>query len=358
MYIAKNEIAHQVITSTVSVALLHDLLQTLERISKPEKLQDFLRRAGISPDLIRRRHARITHEQLVRLYQIAAIETGDEMMGLWSRPIRAGALKFLCRNVRDAGSISVALYRFTRIWNLLLDDYLLALDTTDRSFGISLLTRSQISSTQCQNQVPSVNRFGHMLMLKLTHGVVSWLIGHEVPLRRVAFTFSKPDFAEDYRVLFPVQVEYDAPCSSILFHEELAGQRYKRPYAELRPFLERAPRDWIFTTYRQHGLSVRVREFLSAREHLGLSLTQTAMALHMSPRTLMRRLGTEQTSFQGIKDGVRRDFAIFDLINSNKSLDDIAHDHGFASVSIFHRAFKGWTGNTPGEYRRYRLTGE
>src|SRR5690606_2143672 len=146
------------------------------------------------------------------------------------------------------------------------------------------------------------------LMLKLAHGVVSWLVAHEVPVRHVAFAFPRPDFAEDYRILFPAEVEYDAPCSTIHFDSELAEQRFERPYSDLRPFLERAPRDWIFTTYKEHTLSMKVR-----------------------------------------------DFAIFELINTDKSLEDIAYDHGFASVSIFHRAFKRWTGNTPGEYRRTRL---
>lgn len=346
------EANQQIITSTVSVELLRDLLMALERICDEAQLHDFLTRSGISLELSRRKHARITHEQLVRLYQIAAIETGDEMMGLWSRPIRAGALKVLCRSVRDASSVAVAMYRFTQVWNLMLDDYRLMLNPVGQPFGISLLPRTDTHEEPAPPAEHCVNRFGHMLMLKLAHGVASWLVGHEVPVRHVAFAFPRPDFAEDYRVLFPAQVAYDAPCSVILFHSELASQRFERPYADMRPFLERAPRDWIFTTYKEHVLSMKVREFLSRAGRHNLSLEQTAVAFHMSRRTLIRRLALEHTSFQAIKDGLRRDFVIFELINSDKNLDDIAHDYGFSSVSVFHRAFKRWTGNTPGEYRR------
>ncbi len=339
-------IHQQVFTSTVSVELLRDLLLALQKICDDIRLRTFLSEAGISPELAVRRHARITHEQLVRFYQIAATSTGDEMMGLWSRPIRTGALKVICRSVRDASSVGVALYRFTQVWNLMLDDYRLEMLPRDGPFGLQLVPRE----TQ-----PAVNRFGHMLMLKLAHGVVSWLVAHEVPVRHVAFAFPRPDFAEDYRILFPAEVEYDAPCSTIHFDNELAEQRFERPYSDLRPFLERAPRDWIFTTYKEHTLSMKVRDFLSHADRVNLSLRETAAAFHMSPRTLIRRLAAEHTSFQGIKDALRRDFAIFELINTDKSLEDIAYDHGFASVSIFHRAFKRWTGNTPGEYRRTRL---
>ena len=357
------ERVHQAITSTVSVELLHDLLTALERICGRSRLHGFLIQAGISPELAQRKHARITHEQLVRLYQIAAVETGDEMMGLWSRPIRAGALKVLCRSVHDAASVAVALYRFTQVWNLMLDDYQLRLIPGGEPFGLDLLPRprSEATATGWSDVLPAcgpdgtVNRFGHMLMLKLAHGVVSWLVGYEVPLRHAAFVFSRPDFAEDYRVLFPVEVEYGAACSTIHFHPELAEQRFKRPYADLRPFLVRAPRDWIFTTYKEYSLSMKVREFLSHSNRFNLSLTEAAAAFHVSPRTLIRRLDAEHTSFQAIKDGLRRDFAIFELSNTDNSLDDIAQNYGFASVSVFHRAFKRWTGNTPGDYRRHSV---
>src|SRR5690625_1649842 len=241
------EIVDQVITSTVSVELLRDLISALERICSASCLDDYLVRAGISPDLARRRHARITHEQLVRLYQIAAVETGDEMMGLWSRPIRAGALKVLCHSVHNATTVASAMYRFAQVWNLMLDDYRLELDTDDACFSISLIPRQSCRVNDAADGGLPVNRFGHMLMLKLAHGVVSLLVGYEVPLYRVSFAFPRPDFAEDYRVLFPARVDYDARYSTVCFHAGLAKQRFKRPYADLRPFLERAPRDWIFT---------------------------------------------------------------------------------------------------------------
>lgn len=345
------KITQQVITSTVSVALLQDLFHALERACNKTQFHNFLKRAGISIELAQRDNARITHEQFVRLYQIAAVETGDEMMGLWSRPVRSGALKVICRNIYDASSVSVAMYRFTQVWSLMLDDYQLTLNNEKNHFSLRLVPRNKLGIDGVMNYSKTVNRFAHMLMLKLVHGVVSWLVGYEVPVRGVSFVFSRPHFAEDYSVLFPAQVEYEAEYSAIYFNAELALQRFNRPYADLRPFLIRAPRDWIFTTYKEHNLSMKVREFLSNPDRLGYSLSDTASAFHISRRTLIRRLANEHSSFQSIKDGLRRDFAIFDLINSNKSLDNIAHDYGFSSVSAFHRAFKHWTGNTPGEYR-------
>jgi len=66
---------------------------------------------------------------------------------------------------------------------------------------------------------------------------------------------------------------------------------------------------------------------------------------------LIRHLAAEGTSFQRIKDNLRRDIAIRDLAAGDKSIEAIAQDVGFASTANFHRAFKQWTSMTPGAYR-------
>lgn len=71
----------------------------------------------------------------------------------------------------------------------------------------------------------------------------------------------------------------------------------------------------------------------------------------MSPQTLRRRLKDEGTSYQKLKDQLRRDMALFYLDQPDISIQGIAEMLGFAEPSTFHRAFKKWTGMTPGDYR-------
>lgn len=332
--------AEQACVATVSLALVQDLFRSLRAICSAADMARCLKQSGIVEELLDYPGARLTHDQLVRLYQEASAVSGDEMMGLWSRPIRAGTLKYLIRAVKDAPSIGVALYRFTRFWNLLLDDYQLQLTSDDQAMTIALIARSPGSS---------INRFGHALMLKLTHGVVSWLVGREVPVLKVGFAFARPAFADDYPVLFPAPVSFDQPCSMILLEAELGRTRGERNNAEMRLFLERAPRDWIFTARSEHAMQLRVRELLYA--DLGRTLEDVAGRLNLSSRTLMRRLQAEHQTFQSIKDGLRRDLAIRDLTASNISLGEIAFQLGFSSPAVFHRAFRQWTSLTPGAFR-------
>lgn len=332
--------------ATVSRAFVDDWLRSLRTHCSARQYADFLARAGFGADGAGA-GGRVTHDQIVRLYQEVAVGTGDEMVGLWSRPIRSGALKALCSAVIDAPSMRTALWRFTRFWNLLLDDFSLGMEEMpDGSVRIALEPRGEGGN----GQVP--HRFGHMLLLKLTHGIASWLAGREVPLAQVGFAFPRPPFAEDYPILFPAAIGFGEPRSFIRFAPQALGLPVGRRAPEMREFLVRAPRDWIFTSSREHALQLKVRELLHAASGMDCRLDEAARALHMSPRTLMRQLAAQGLSFQGIKDGLRRDVAIRDLRHSDKSIEAISEAVGFSSASVFHRAFRQWTGMTPASYRR------
>jgi AraC-like DNA-binding protein len=77
-----------------------------------------------------------------------------------------------------------------------------------------------------------------------------------------------------------------------------------------------------------------------------------AQEFSITPSTLRRRLETEGCHYSGLKDQLRRDWAIAQLSETSMSLEDIAAQLGFHDASVFHRAFKRWTGLQPGEYRR------
>jgi hypothetical protein len=93
-------------------------------------------------------------------------------------------------------------------------------------------------------------RFGHMLILKLAHGLLSWLGGAETAVKAVHFAFPRPDFSADYAVVFPCPVAFDAAHTSILFDPRQFNRPIARSPAEASVFLQRAPLDWIFTGSR------------------------------------------------------------------------------------------------------------
>ncbi len=76
-----------------------------------------------------------------------------------------------------------------------------------------------------------------------------------------------------------------------------------------------------------------------------------ARALAMSTRTLQRRLGELGTSYGDVLDDLRRDLARLRLEQRDLSVAAAARQLGYSDSRAFIRAFRRWTGATPGAYQ-------
>jgi len=119
----------------------------------------------------------------------------------------------------------------------------------------------------------------------------------------------------------------------------------------------------IAETYLQAQSPSREKEFTQRVMTMARSLLtgkectpeQAAKALGMHARTLQRRLKEEGTSFEKIKDDVRREWAESLLVQPSVSLSQIAQMLDYADSSAFSRSCRRWFGEAPRTYRR-RLT--
>jgi AraC-like DNA-binding protein len=126
----------------------------------------------------------------------------------------------------------------------------------------------------------------------------------------------------------------------------------RRDEAALTTFLDGAPGK-ITTLYRRdREMVIRVRDLLRSALPATLSLDDIAARLHLSPRSIHRRLTDEGTTFRGIKDALRRDLALARLTRGKTPISQIANDLGYADTSAFYRACIEWTGLAPAHYRR------
>jgi len=101
------------------------------------------------------------------------------------------------------------------------------------------------------------------------------------------------------------------------------------------------------------SLSGKIRRMLQSAENIdALSLKNFADLLNTSQDTVRRHLNKEGSSYTEIKESVRRDMAVYHLQRKDTSIGEIAYLLGFSEPSAFNRAFKNWTGATPGDYRR------
>ncbi len=83
----------------------------------------------------------------------------------------------------------------------------------------------------------------------------------------------------------------------------------------------------------------------------GADTDAVARLLHMSARTLQRRLEDEGTRFSEVLDGVREQRARRLIDDPTLTLVEVGDQVGFADLAAFSRAFKRWTGQPPGMWR-------
>jgi AraC-like DNA-binding protein len=86
-----------------------------------------------------------------------------------------------------------------------------------------------------------------------------------------------------------------------------------------------------------------------------LSEEGMAKRLHMSRRTLQRKLTERDTTYQKLVDQTRKDLALRFLEDPRRSLADITFELGFSQQSALTRAFRRWTGTSPSDWRQRKL---
>ncbi len=301
--------------------------------------------AGIPPELLGAPHARVPAESYSALWLAVARELDDEFFGLDRRRMKSGSFALLCHAALHAGTLDRALRRILQGFAVLLDDVRAELRVDGGDAVVELANRIEDADAR---------RFADETFLILVHGLVCWLVGRRIPLTLAEFAHPVPPHAQEYRVMYSERLRFDAARTAVHFDAGQLAAPVIQDEATLKKFLRTAPRS-VFLKYKdEDSWTARLRRRL--RGSIGRAewpvLEDVARELHVSPTTLRRRLDAEGTSYQGIKDELRRDAAVHHLCGTRLSIADIASALGFQETSAFHRAFKRWSGVQPGEYRR------
>jgi AraC-like DNA-binding protein len=171
-------------------------------------------------------------------------------------------------------------------------------------------------------------------------------------LRRVTFTHRQPPDVAEHERIFECPVEFEAEHNRLVI--DRAAWETATSGAQpgvLAVLIEHA--DLLLARLpRGPALVERTRRAIGERLRGGdPSLESVARELGMSARSLQRHLRELGSSFNALADEVREATARLYLEQPDMALAEIGYLLGFADQSTFHRAFKRWTGRTPGEAR-------
>ncbi|MWK54353.1 helix-turn-helix domain-containing protein [Pseudomonas otitidis] len=179
------------------------------------------------------------------------------------------------------------------------------------------------------------------------------LAGQALQPERVEIEFPAPTYAECYGELFGCPVEFGAATNQLrLSRATLALRNPAHCPSTWRQLLELCERELEHMT-RTRSLRERIAQLLGPLLHgREPDLEEVAARLQLPTWTLRRKLAEEGTQFRSILNDTRRDLAMAYIRDTELAFGEIAYLLGFASAEAFQRAFKRWSGSTPGEFRR------
>jgi AraC-like DNA-binding protein len=306
-----------------------------------------LKLVQITPSKLQQPDARMTARQMEVLSGAAMQEMDDEALGAFSRKLPWGSYGMLARASLSSPDLGVALKRWCRHHGLLADDIALELTVSGETAAIAVREHADLA-----RHGEEAREFHLTHVLRNIHGLACWYVDSRIPLQGAKFPFSAPPHADAYPHMFPGPLRFGAAKAEIRFDARYLALPLKRDEKALQQMLQRALPLTVLQYRRDRLLVQQVRQVLVANTEEAHSAEGIAGLLNISARTLHRQLKDEGASLQALKDDVRCERAKDLLYRSSKPVKQVAALAGFRNEKSFVRAFKGWTGVAPGEFRK------
>ena len=339
--------------SHLPIEYIHTLLSKAEAqgCDIPALLEEF----DIHPDTLENQSS-FSALKYGQLYQRIMWLTQDECFGmLTGGKLRWGAFRLMCLTLIPCNDLRQALLRsgeFAEICRGFLIRSNLYDDNSD-VVSVRMGPIEQVSNDDFSALMSAENADGIRTSLAVWHRFHCWLIGEEIPLLSISFSFPCPDSMKYLVESYPAMVKFEQDYNGFEFDRGYLDHRIIQNPQTLDDFLRLAPYHLVISDSARSTLKSKVRGILS-RDVSGSMKGAEAVAsqLNLSVTTLRRHLQQEGTSFQKLKDECRLEAAVHYLGCPDLTNAVISERLGFDETSTFFRAFKKWTGLTPGEYRK------
>lgn len=254
-----------------------------------------------------------------------------------------GAYRVIEYLIAASATVGEAVDRFARFFGLIADAVSLAVEC-DGEEQCLRLTRAD------GGPVPPV--YVDYVFAALV-GRIRTRIKPDLRVSRVELRQHEPPASAPYREHFRAPVRFGAAADRLCFSAEEWGAPLDTADAALASLLEEHARILARRIPQAAtGFVTAVQKTIASALPEGGSAADVARALHVSVRTLQRKLVAAGTTFRDVHDTVRRRLAEEYLADPGVSIAEVAFLLGFGDQSSFNRAFRRWTGQSPGRWRR------
>ncbi len=181
--------------------------------------------------------------------------------------------------------------------------------------------------------------------------ILRLLTGQNFQLIKVLYRYPRLSSVVEHKRILKCDPLFNQDCNCIVFSLQEATRPIVGYNKELHDILRTILETEIAGQHATTSFSAGVKQIILKNYQFSFPLLEDVAALmHITPRTLQRKLQEENTSFRALEDEIKKEIAVNLLSNPSISVTDIAYKLGYADRSSFQRAFKQWTGKTPGDY--------
>jgi AraC-like DNA-binding protein len=323
------------------VAGVREILGVLEDFGVDS--DDVLTEAGIDPELFADPDNLITHATRDRLFKQCVSRTGCQHFGLLvGQRMNLKDLGLVGLVIRTSPDVGKALSSLVNLLHLHSQGAVMTLRVDD---DVAMLTYDAFDPGLEATDQTGAGAVAMML------NVMRALCGPDFRPDEASFAHRRPADTEPFRKFFKVPLYFDAEHYALVFSRDWLDVRLPGADDELQQLLQKQA-EALESRYSLE-LPDQVRKVLRSALLTGYhSENQIAALFSMHSHTFRRRLEASATSFHELVDECRFEIARGMLRNTSLSVGEIGASMGYSRASSFIRAFRRWSGVTPGEWRQ------
>jgi len=307
---------------------------------------DLLAGAGLTREFLEDPDARIPGPTVIALWNALRERTADPALQLVApTTLPFGAYHVIDYLVATSATVGEGIQRFARFFLLIAEAVTLTVDQDDDEHCLCLARADG-------GPVPAV--YVDYVFAALVSRI-RMRIRPDLQVRRVELRQSEPLAIAPYCEVFCAPVRFGAAADRLCFSAEQWNAPTENPDAALARVLEEHARILAQRLPQAAvGFTADVQKTIAAAPPEAGSAEDVARALNVSVRTLQRKLVATGTTFREVSERVRGRLAEGYLTDPEVSIAEVAFLLGFSDQSSFNRAFRRWTGESPGRWRRGR----
>ncbi len=327
--------------TTVSYHYLRGIVEYLNR--REIAVEPFFTQAGIALEALNDGDKRLPSSTFLTLLEAAGKLTSDPAVGLHvGECIKPGQYGVLGYAVMSSQTVQEAFERHERyealVSNRAQSRYQLGNEVCSLTWDTGT---DAVACAIAEENVASWVTFSR------------WITGQNLRPLSVHFRHSAPSYLAEYERIFRCPVLFEQPVVEVRFPSAYLSL----PITQHDPLMQEMMDSHAERLLQQFNQTDRLiqdvrRVMIEGLAQTALSLEAVSLQLGLAPRTLQRRLSERGETFNGVLERTRKELAMTYIAQADVGLSELAYLLGYADQTAFQRAFKKWTGTTPGKYRK------